>query len=159
MQYVIFQSPNRGTQKTHSRHSSEGLTGHSLIKSSRSDGLFMERGSTAPTRLSTSVSLNRHGFIEQTSVSRELFITSPGQSNENSSPGDAPSEPLSWAKEPTNSPAKLEAMVIGDNEENCDADNELQTFPYELLKVSSEAAAQRMKFLRSNSVFLKYGKS
>ncbi|KAI0512202.1 hypothetical protein KFK09_012840 [Dendrobium nobile] len=136
----ITESPNRGIQKTHSRHSSEGLTGHSLIKSSTSEGLFMERGSAAPTRLSTYVSLNRHGFMEQTSVSRELFITSPGQSNENSSPEDAPSESPSWAKEPTNSPAKLEAMVIGDNEENCDADNELQTFPYELLKVSSGTA-------------------
>ncbi|XP_020571122.1 villin-1 isoform X2 [Phalaenopsis equestris] len=120
----ITESSNRGIQKTHLRYSSEGLFGHSSKKSTTSDGSLKGRGSAAPTGLSTSVSLNMHGFFEQTLVSRE--------SNENTSPEETPS----LSKDPMNIP-EFESVVIVDDEDICDADNELQTYPYELLKVSS----------------------
>lgn len=144
----ITESPDRGIQKAHLRYSSEGLTSHSSRKSATSDGSLKGSGSAAPTRLSTSVFLNRQGFMEQTSVSREVFMASLGQSNDNYSPEDVSSETPSLAKEPTNSPIKLEAMAIGDNEENCNADNLLQAFPYELLKVSSSTALEGIDVTR-----------
>lgn len=158
----ITESPNREIQKTHLRYSSEGLTGHSSRKSATSDGSLNGRGSVAPTRLSTPASLNRHSFMEQTSVSRELFIASPGQSNENASSEDA-SESPSLGKEPTISPAKLKAMAIEDSEENCDASNEFQTFPFELLEVSSGTAlagidvTRREAYLSNEDFKAKFG--
>lgn len=83
---LFFQSLNRGIQKTHLRYSSEGLTSHSSRKSAISDGSLKGRELVTPTRLSTSVYPNRHGFMEQTSVSREVLIASLGQSDENYSP-------------------------------------------------------------------------
>ncbi|PKA52011.1 Villin-1 [Apostasia shenzhenica] len=109
-------TPNKETSNrrinSHLRYSSESFP--DVRRSTGTEGSNKRRESPVATRISTSGDFNAH--LGQTAVARELFATFPGLSNERTSAKDE------------------------ENEEKNDTGNELQTYPYELLKVSSGTA-------------------